>query len=252
MIRQSHPLLVLGASGGLGLHICREVIRQFGPAALVVGDYKPERGRQTASRLGAEVAFAQTDTNDADSLRAALRSGVSAVIVSTQQRAPLAQIACLEAGIPCLDVTVQPDFIAQVHALDAQARAAQTTSLVITALFPGVAREMAKRAAALLDRVDPLDLALCQNNQSSAGATGIADMLGLFAQPVKFREAGETRTLPGFSKTRKFQYPPPFGELAHRLVNITFFHFNLILTSILTPSRTWQVQTHDTNTGVQT
>ena len=60
MTNNSASILVLGASGGLGQHICREVIRQFGPGALLVGDYKPERGRQTAGRLGADVSFAQS------------------------------------------------------------------------------------------------------------------------------------------------------------------------------------------------
>ncbi|MCP4197813.1 MAG: hypothetical protein GY762_11750 [Proteobacteria bacterium] len=52
MTNKNSSILVLGASGGLGQHICREVIRQYGPTALVVGDYKPDRGQQTARRLG--------------------------------------------------------------------------------------------------------------------------------------------------------------------------------------------------------
>ena len=212
-------ILVLGASGGLGQHICREVIRQFGPDALVVGDYKAERGQQTAGRLGADVSFAQVDVHDFASLRAALQDGVSAAIVSVQQRTPLAQIACIEAGIPCLDVTVQPDLLAQVWQLDAQVRAAQSVSIVMAGLFPGLSGLMAKRAAALLDHVDTLDVALCQNSQSSTGVTGIADMLGLFAQAVEYRSNGGARTVAGFSLTRPFHYPPPFGVKTHRLAD---------------------------------
>jgi len=215
---QPHTILVIGASGGLGQHICREVIRQFGPGAPLVGDYKPERGRETADRLGAGATLSQVDANNRQSLRTAVKDA-SAVIVSAQQQAPLAQTACLEAGIPCLDVTVQPDFIAQVQQLDAQAQVARTSLVVMAGLFPGLSGVMARRAAEMLDQVDSLDVALCQNSQSSAGATGIADMLGLFAQPVKFRANGREETVPGFTRKRAFLYPPPLGEKTHRLVN---------------------------------
>ncbi|MBC8264337.1 MAG: saccharopine dehydrogenase NADP-binding domain-containing protein [Anaerolineales bacterium] len=216
---QPRTILVIGASGGLGQHICREVIRQFGPGALLVGDYKPERGRETANRLGADVSFAQVDADDLHSLHDALQGGVNAVIVSVQQREPLAQSACIEAGIPCLDVTVQPNLIAQIHQLDVQAQAAQTSLVVMAGLFPGLSGVMARRAAEMLDQVDSLDVALCQSSQSSTGATGIADMLGLFAQPAKFRANGREETVPGFTRKRRFLYPPPLGEKTHRLVN---------------------------------
>lgn len=217
MTNNATSILVLGASGGLGLHICREVIRQFGPDALMVGDYKTERGRETASRLGADITFAQVDVHDPSSLRAALNNGVSAVIVSVQQHQPLAQLACIEAGIPCLDVTVQSDLLVQIEQLDAQARAAECTSIVLAGLFPGLSGLMAKQAVEMLDHVDTLDVALCQNSQASTGVTGIADMLGLFAQPVEYRSNGGAKSVPGFSLTRSIQYPPPFGLKNHRL-----------------------------------
>lgn len=218
-MKQSHTILVVGGSGTLGQRIGREVIRQFGPGALAVGDYKPARGQQTAQRLGEDVCFVHMDADDPHSLRDALQGGVSAVVVAVQQREPVAQIACIEARIPCLDVTVQPDLIVQVRQLDARAKAAQTSSIVMAGLFPGLSGVMAKRAAEMLDQVDALDVALCQNSSSSAGATGIADMVGLFAQPVPFRANGRRQTVPGFTRKRVFLYPPPFGKKTHRLVN---------------------------------
>ena len=219
MTNNATIVLVLGASGGLGKHICREVVRQFGPNALVVTDYKPERGRQTARSLGTDIPFAQVDIRDLSSLRAALSNDVGAVIVSVQQDQPLAQIACIEAGIPCLDVTVQPGLLGQIRRLDAQARAAESASIVLAGLFPGLSGLMAKRAAEMLDHVETLDVALCQNSHSSTGVTGIADMLGLLAQPVAQRSGSGTRSVPGFTLTRPIQYPPPFGEKNHRLVH---------------------------------
>jgi len=169
--------------------------------------------------LGADVAFAEVDVHDLTSLRAPLQNGVSAVIVAVQQRQPLAQLACIEAGIPCLDVTVQPDLFAQIWDLDAQARAAECVSIVLAGLFPVLSGLMAKQAAEMFDQVDTLDVALCQNSKASTGVTGIADMLGLFAQPVEYRSRGGARKVPGFSLTRPLQYPPPFGVKNHRLAH---------------------------------
>lgn len=212
----SPRILVLGASGGLGRRIGDEVISKIGPEALLVGDYRPERGRQTAEQLGA--TFVSVDARDEDSLRRAV-ADASAVVVAVQQTQPLAQIACIEGGIPCLDVTVHPELVAQIRSLDARARDGGTCCLVLAGMFPGLSGVMAKHATSMLDETDSLDVALCQNTESSVGATGIADMLGLFAQPVLLREAGEATTVPGFSRKRTFHYPMPFGEKTHRLAN---------------------------------
>jgi saccharopine dehydrogenase-like NADP-dependent oxidoreductase len=229
---RSASILVLGASGGLGLSICREVIRQFGADALIVGDYKAERGTATVHRLstaaatshGTPISFRQVDVGNFESIKRGLK-GATAVIVAVAQQKPLVQMACIEAGIPCLDVTVQPAFVAQVKALDAQAKAARVGSLVLTGLYPGIAGVMAKEAATALDGVDTLDVSLCQSTHSSAGATGIADMLGLFAQPACYRVDGEVETVPGFTKNRPFRYPPPIGTKTHRLVNFVEAEF---------------------------
>jgi uncharacterized protein YbjT (DUF2867 family) len=90
MSDHSESILVLGAIGGLGQHICREVIRQFWVGALIVGDYQPARGEQLANKLGTAVSFIQADVKDPDILRAALGDGVTAVIVAVAQQMPLA------------------------------------------------------------------------------------------------------------------------------------------------------------------
>jgi hypothetical protein len=49
---------------------------------------------------------------------------------------------------------------------------------------------MAKYACEICQNVESIDVAMLQNTNASAGPTGIADMLGLFAQPVTFRKDG--------------------------------------------------------------
>ena len=91
-------LLVLGATGGVGRFVSEEVIRLFGPASLVVGDYKPDRGQEYARASGEEVSFECVDVTRRASIEKAV-DGVNAVIVAVQQADPLAQSVCLANGV---------------------------------------------------------------------------------------------------------------------------------------------------------
>ena len=57
-------------------------------------------------------------------------------------------------------------------------------------------------------------VSLLQRKNGTAGAAGIADMLGLFARPVEY----EGRVIRGFSRTRKTNFTEPFGNRPVRLV----------------------------------
>ncbi len=211
-------ILVLGATGGVGRFISKEVIRLFGSASLVVGDYKAERGEAFANELGAEVSFRCVDADDRSAIDNAVE-GVDAVIVAVQQLDPLVQSACLARRIPCLDVTLGAELIEKARALDAQPEARATVSIIMAGLIPGLSAVMVKHVVETLDDVSAIDVGLLQSSQGSAGTTGIADMLGVFAQPVRFRRDGEQDARPGFTVKREMMFPQPFGRRTQRLVN---------------------------------
>ncbi len=211
-------ILVIGSAGGVGRRVCAEVARQCGSDSLVLGDHRIERAEsQAREHPGATVQ--RVDLHDTACLESALGHGLSAVIVCPRQERPEVQRICVERGIPCLDVTIEPEFIAQVHALDARARETGTPLLTMAGMWPGLSGLMAVRAAGMLDRVDRVDLALCQSTQSKVGPEGIADMMGCFAKPVLERRGGRSREVPGFSVKRRIDYPEPFGSRSHRLVD---------------------------------
>ena len=141
-VSRKKKILVVGATGGVGRFVSDHVIRLFGSASLVVGDYKLERGEAFAHELGAEVSFQRVDGTQTASIEGAVE-GVEAVIVAVQ----------------------------------------------------------------------------LQSSQGSAGTTGIGDMLGVFAQPVRFRSHGEQHVRPGFTVKREMMFPPPFGNRTQRLIN---------------------------------
>jgi len=211
-------ILVIGSAGGVGRKVCGEVARQCGPGALVLGDYRLERAEAQA-REHPGATSRRVDLRDATSIRNALAPELAGVIVCPPQERPEVQIACLERGIPCIDVTIEHEFIDRVHALDGPARDAGTPLLTMAGMWPGLSGLMAMRAAEILDRIDAIDLALCQSTGASVGPAGIADMMGSFSRPVNLREGAQVREVPGFSVERRIEYPEPFGTRRHRLVD---------------------------------
>ena len=182
-------ILVVGAAGGVGRKICKEVCRQIGHGALIVSDYKTARGQELARALGKGVSCRFVDVNDGESIKKAI-AGVDAVIVAAQQKEPLVQAICTQYRIVCLDITFSPDFLHKVERLQGKASSQGAVLVVAAGLFPGLSGIMAKYACEICQNVESIDVAMLQNTNASAGPTGIADMLGLFAQPVTFRKDG--------------------------------------------------------------
>ncbi len=188
----------------------------FDSSSLVVGDYRPERGEVFANELGAEVSFRCVDVAKRAAVESAVE-GVEAVIVAVQQVDPLVQSVCLARRIPCLDVTLGAELIEKARALDAQPSA--TASIIMAGLIPGLSGVIVKHVVETLQDVSAIDVGLLQSSQGSAGATGIADMLGVFSQPVPFRRHGEQHVRPGFTVKREMMFPQPFGTRTQRLIN---------------------------------
>lgn len=211
-------ILVVGAAGGVGRQMCAEVTRQMGSESLVLGDYRLERAEAQALAYPGATSR-RVDLRDPSSIRDALDCRPSAVIVCALQEEPTVQVACLERGVACLDVTIEHEFIEQIHELDQPARDAGTPLLSMAGMWPGLSGLMAARVVEMLDRVDTLDLALCQSTASSVGPAGLGDMMGTFSRPVCLRDGTATRQVPGFSIARRILYPKPFGTLNHRLVD---------------------------------
>ena len=217
-MKSDKHILVVGATGGVGQFICREIIRVFQPSALVVCDYKVERGQKFSSELGNEVNFRFADVHDKASLHAAIK-GVDAVIVSVQQQQPNVQSVCLEAKVPCFDVALRSDFVEKVHKLNAQAEAQGTPSLVMSGLFPGLSGIIIKSIAERFSSVETIDSAFLQNVNGTAGPAGAADMLGEFSLPVALATNTQPEQHKGFTLIKAVKFPEPFGEINMRLIN---------------------------------
>jgi len=209
MTMETKRIFVVGGAGGVGRLICDEVIRQMGKSSLIVGDYKSERGQALADRLGEDFRFVDVDNIDGTEI-----NDVNAVIVATPQSEPRVQTLCIDRRIPCFDITLSVEFAAKVEALEARAQSTGTPVVVMAGLIPGLSGVIIKQASKDFEKIDEIHLGLLENTQtSSPGTAGTADWLGILAKPVEYK--GQRHN--GFSVTRKFIYPEPFGERTLRL-----------------------------------
>lgn len=234
---QEQRFLVIGSGGSVGRRVCTEIVRQCGPESLVLGDYKLDRAQvQSRDFPGSTVQW--VDIHNPASIRDAIDSALYAVIVCTLQQRPDVQRACLEQGVPCLDLTIGHELAAQILDLNKTACERGVPLLAMAGMWPGLSGLMAKRAVEMLDKTHSIDLGLCQSTRSNVGSTGITDMLGAFSRPVSYSESDVVRQVPGFSMERTFDYPAPLGAHTHRLVD--FAEAPILVEALGTPDvRMW-------------
>jgi saccharopine dehydrogenase-like NADP-dependent oxidoreductase len=215
-----HKILVIGATGSVGKFISKEVVRQFGSSSLIIGDYKTERGKLFAQTLGEEVSTCNIDANKTENIKRALHeTGVNAVIIALQQSEPLIQKICIDNKIPSIDISVKPEFTSKVQTLHETAVKQQTASLVMAGLFPGLSAVITADQVLKLSTVETVDIALLQSSNSTAGKTGIADMLSALGKPVVYSYMKKPLfKVPGFHISKEIPYPQPFGTRESRLI----------------------------------
>lgn len=223
---RSMRILVVGGTGAVGRHICREVVRSLGPQALVVGDYNLARGSEFARSLSESAGAAELDVSDRQSVeRAAV--GVDAVIVAVRQLEPVVQAVCTRRGIHSVDIVPDTPLARSIFSTEhsdfgrsGSAGESPLSGLVAAGLIPGLSGLMARhviektRVTGSSPTEPIVQVSLLQRKNGTAGAAGIADMLGLFARPVEY----DGVRVPGFTLRRTTRFPPPFGDRTMRLV----------------------------------
>ncbi|MBF6350660.1 hypothetical protein IU448_16785 [Nocardia flavorosea] len=122
---------------------------------------------------------------------------MDAVVVAAPQSEPAVQMACVEARVPCVDVS--PSGV--LYDLAVRDCAGTTVPLVMMCgFFPGLSGVLAAHAALGLDEVHRIDIGLLQSCNARVGSAGVTDMLRAIARPV---DVGG-RFVRGFGATREF------------------------------------------------
>ncbi len=199
-------IVVIGGSGVLGGMICSELNHLYErKIRLYIGDYKRDRGVNTAKKYNAK--FCETNINDADILSKAL-ADMDLVIVAMNQKEPLIQMICKNMAIKCVDVTASYTFVKQVEKLFYNNKNdGEATSLLMAGYFPGLSGLLLQSAVKTFDSVEDAKVSLIQSTNAKAGVSGIIDMLKIISENIVTLDGEKEVSQPGFHIKRRVHLP---------------------------------------------
>ncbi|HYI48764.1 MAG TPA: SDR family NAD(P)-dependent oxidoreductase [Allosphingosinicella sp.] len=195
-------VLVIGGYGGFGARLSRR-LAAAGHHVLVAGR-NAEKAARFAATLASAEGVAADRMGDLAPLFGAHRPDLvidaAGPFQASDYRVPL---ACIAAGISCLDLADARDFVTGIGALDAAARAAGVTVIAGASTAPALTGAVARHLARDLDRVDGVEIALSASARATAGASVARAILSYVGKPVRLWRGGRWQDGHGWQEMRK-------------------------------------------------
>ena len=213
----SHPrILLVGGSGRIGRLLLAELLHATGSEIWIAARRAKRLESALAElepRLRERVTARTLNLSDASAVRAAVAgAGIVACAAGPARGLPttLAE-ACLEAGVPYVDLADDRSFVARVRALAAEADPEGTGPAVATGWSSASALSVLLTAigAADLDQVDSIDVAFAPGG--AASRTSLGEMLESAGAPLRVLRQGLWCTVAGWSEPGEFHFPDPVG-----------------------------------------
>ena len=111
--------------------------------------------------------------------------------------------ACIDLGIPYLDLADARDFVGRIATLDGRARAAGVAIVSGASSLPALSGAVARHLADGLDRVHSVDIALSAANRTSGGASVVTAALSYLGQPLKLWRGQRWTSRHGWQELRR-------------------------------------------------
>lgn len=208
-------VLVLGGAGLIGRAAVWDLAMQAAITRVVIGDLNSGAAYALRSQVGhPKLAVAQIDVTDPAALAGALR-GMNACLNATQYYHNLSVMrACLEAGVPYVDLGGLYHMTRRQLELDGEFRRAGLLAIPGVGVCPGVTNVQARLAADGLDSVAAIRMydGSHPSEDSLQWSYSIDTILDEVSQkPVTFRE-GEYIELEPLSEPESFDFDVPIGR----------------------------------------
>ncbi len=207
-------IVVLGGCGDVGSHVVRE-LAETADATVVIADYRAEVAKALAASLGDRAEAAFVDANDEASLASVLAGADVAVgcIGPFYRYATPVASAAVKAGVSYVDVCDDYGPIAEILALDEQAKQAGITLITGLGWTPGLTNLLARKGASELDEVETIRIAWAG---SAADSTGLAVIMHVFyavtGQVPTYRD-GAWAQVPAGSDSETVEFCSPLGRV---------------------------------------
>jgi saccharopine dehydrogenase-like NADP-dependent oxidoreductase len=221
----SSGILVVGAGGYFGSLLVQDLLRHTEANLLVAG--RRRSGMEGLRGLG--PGYAQrltpcvcdlTQPATVDTLVPLVRAAVCTA--GPYQELPLTLLqACVEHGVPYIDLTDDRGFFVKAREWVARQDGAALPALCIGwSAVPALSGLLARIASDDMDRVDTLFVQIAPGNRFPRNRGTIASLLASLGKSCRLWREGEWREVPGWSEPRTFQFPLPVGPRRGYLVDV--------------------------------
>jgi len=205
-------IVVLGGAGIVGRAIAADLARQVDQ--VVVADLDPKAARAAADGAGALAESTSVDVRDRPALVRVLQ-GAAACVNSVNYYFNLDVMqACLEAGVPYLDLGGLFHMTRRQLELDAEFKARGLTAVLGIGSCPGVANVQAGWLAAKLDQIDSVRIfngSTLDRGDSLSAPYAIQTILDEISQPAMVFREGRFQERPPLSEEEHYHFPEPIG-----------------------------------------
>ena len=144
-------VIMLGGYGAVGLTAAKLLIESDLVSEIALAGRSLDRAEEAAAEIGHKASAVQVDATDEKQL-ASLVAGFDVIVNSVSNQVALPALhAAVRAGAHYCDVGWGRDFIAQMHALAAEAKDAGITAIICNGISPCITNLMGVHAANQLD-----------------------------------------------------------------------------------------------------
>ncbi|MNC37956.1 Lysine 6-dehydrogenase [compost metagenome] len=163
-------IVVVGGYGQVGQTVCRLLAERF-PGDVYAAGRNLQKAEQFSTSTGGAVKPMLLDVSRPFSPEAMSR--VRTVVMCLDQDNTDFARHCLRHGIHYMDVTAEAGFMTAMEGLHEEAASAGATAVLSVGLVPGLSNLLAADAAADMDRVESVDIALMLGMGEAHGRAAI-------------------------------------------------------------------------------
>lgn len=198
-------ILVLGGYGGFGARLSRRLAAR-GHTVLVAGRSLAAAEAFCRTVPGCEPLVADRDAPLGPVLAAAKPDLLIDAAGPFQASGDAVPRACLATGIPYLDLADGRDFVLDIRALDAAARAAQVPVIAGASSVPALSGAVVRKLAEGMERVTRVEIAISASNRATAGTSVASAILSYAGRPLRIWAGGRWTSRFGWQGLRRERF----------------------------------------------
>jgi saccharopine dehydrogenase-like NADP-dependent oxidoreductase len=212
-------VLILGASGQFGSRLCRRLV-QLDDLHLFIGGRDGQKLEAAQEQLRAVKPDAKIDilarTISGSNLEDLLYSRRLSLVVHLagpfQGQDYAVAKACLQAGVPYIDMADGREFVTKFTSLDAAARAKGIPLITGASTVPGLSSAIIEAMLENFSKLEAIDYGICGGVKTGLGLATMRAVLSYCGKPYGVLKDGTYVTVYGLGRPRHHDFPEPVNR----------------------------------------